>query len=291
MEHAWETTPNSQGITPFELEHGMPCRPLSTIFSYQHTQNFHEPSTDELSAITASTKAFSQIAHNYQKLLAEDRAKLLNQKGTFKTFKVGDQVSFYIPPSEQEAKAAGRKPKHLVQFRGPATITKSESSTNSAFKIQYQGRSYYRSVINLNHYKSQDISNLREPEIDTDIIINDFVAMCDEEDDPHDNKYHICKVLDVNEDNIKVWYYGTQSKNIKSAKWRPIYVINQKYSFEKPRSIRRSEMRLTNVVYKDKIYLSKIQLTPKGLTIARKSLKQLSRLKLVHHKLGVTFAK
>ena len=291
MEHAWDTTPNTQGITPFELEHGMPCRPISAIFNYQYAQNIHEPSTDEIAAITTSTKAFSQIAHNYQKLQAQDRAKLLNQKGTFKSYKIGDKISFYIPPSEQEAKAAGRKPKHLVQFRGAATITKSESSTNSAFKIEYQGRSYYRSVINLNHYKSQDTSNLRQPEIDKDVIINDFVAMRDEEDNPHIDKYHIAKVLDVNEDNIKVWYYGTYQRNIKSAKWRPIYVINQKYSFEKPRSIRRTEMRLTNVIHKDKIYLSKIQLTPKGLIIARKSQLQLSRLKLIHHQLGRTFAK
>ena len=75
MEHAWDTTPNAQGITPFELEHGMPCRPISAIFNYQHAQNIHEPSTDEIAAITTSTKAFSQIAHNYQKLQAQDRAK------------------------------------------------------------------------------------------------------------------------------------------------------------------------------------------------------------------------
>ena len=115
--------------------------------------------------------------------------------------------------------------------------------------------------------------------------------MRDEEDNPHIDKYHIAKVLDVNEDNIKVWYYGTYHKSIKQAKWKPIYVINQKYSFEKPRSIRRHEMRLTNVIDKSNIYLSKIQITPKGQIISRKSRLQLSNLKLNHHRLGKTFAK
>ena len=115
--------------------------------------------------------------------------------------------------------------------------------------------------------------------------------MHDEEDEPHIDKYHIAKVLDVTDDNIKVWYYGTYQKSIKQAKWKPIYVINQKYSFEKPRSIRRHEMRLTNVIDKSNIYLSKIQITPKGQIISRKSRLQLSNLKLNHHRLGKTFAR
>lgn len=41
-------------------------------------------------------------------------------------YKVGDKASFHIPPSNAEVKQAGRKPKHLLWYRGPAVIASAD---------------------------------------------------------------------------------------------------------------------------------------------------------------------
>ena len=49
-------------------------------------------------------------------------------------FQVGDTVGVYVPPSAEEAKARGRKAKHISHYRGPGRITKKIG--NTGFEIE-----------------------------------------------------------------------------------------------------------------------------------------------------------
>ena len=58
-----------------------------------------------------SAKAFQRIAVQATALNKVLLAQKLNERGRPKhTYKVGDKVTFFRPPSEAEAKTAGRKP-------------------------------------------------------------------------------------------------------------------------------------------------------------------------------------
>ena len=71
-----------------------------------------------ISVICAFEKQISLLRHE-----AAERSAKQNSKGVKTVYEVGHEVSFYLPPSEKEAEAMGRKPKHLMQYRGPAIIT------------------------------------------------------------------------------------------------------------------------------------------------------------------------
>ena len=55
-------------------------------------------------------------------------AILLNSQGKYKiSYNIGDKVSFYLPPSAEQAKQQEKNPKHMLQWTGPAIITDSLS--------------------------------------------------------------------------------------------------------------------------------------------------------------------
>ena len=68
--------------------------------------------SDGVEAMKITAKAFEKQIHQLRKEAAERRASLA-RKGSKLKFEVGDEVSLFIPPSEQEAKKAGRKVKYL----------------------------------------------------------------------------------------------------------------------------------------------------------------------------------
>ena len=86
-------------ISPYEAEHGM--KPRSAIETYHQ----HPPATGraageaDIQSIIKSVKAFSIEAANIQALAKTMSAQILNKTGLYREYKIGDQVSFYIPPS------------------------------------------------------------------------------------------------------------------------------------------------------------------------------------------------
>ena len=102
---------------------------------------------DDLASIATSAKAFQRIAVQATALNKVLLAQKLNERGRPKhTYKVGDKVTFFRPPSEAEAKIAGRKPKHLMQQHGPAVITKELSSNHTSWVFFKCGRVVVREV-------------------------------------------------------------------------------------------------------------------------------------------------
>ena len=98
----------------------------------------------------------------------------------------------------------GRKPKHLLQYRGPAFITKKLSSTT--YQIEYEGRKYNRCFSELRLYKADKLpldlpmanpASMQEREL----IVGNYVALCDSAD-AEDDHFHLCKVLSIDESRV-----------------------------------------------------------------------------------------
>lgn len=148
---------------------------------------------------------------------AKERAEMLNDKGVKYNFKLGQSVTFYYPPSQQEAKSSGRKAKHFSHFRGPATIAAALSSTNTTFRLKYNDRYYERSVINIRLFRSNESPNLYEVQNIYEVNIGDLVGVIDAvEDESFCQTFHLSKVLDIADDKYTVWYLATSGRNIQT---------------------------------------------------------------------------
>jgi len=146
----------------------------------------------------------------------------LNADGTSRIqYRIGDKVGFYLPPSDEAARAMGKKKKHLLQFVGPGEIVEVLSPNHTAFKIRYQGRHYQRNVMHLSKYTSPDeVPGDIQIALDPTVTVGSFVAVLDSSGDRH---YHVAKVTDVTDTNVFVHYYGTRSRKLRGAKYMPMY--------------------------------------------------------------------
>ncbi len=73
----------------------------------------------------------------------------LNQSGrqiSQEPFQTGTRVYLYLPPTQQEVLRTGRKVKHLMYYRGPATVTKLIPGRRRQYEIEFQGKTYKRDV-------------------------------------------------------------------------------------------------------------------------------------------------
>ena len=123
------------------------------------------------------------IQQQQQMQEAEERARVTNQKGHARTFKEGDLVSLFIPPTALEAEELGRKVKHIAHFKGPAKIMKQLSDTT--FALNYKGQMYGRCSSELRKYNSTELPNLPIPtREDTPARLRkgNFVALSDTDD-------------------------------------------------------------------------------------------------------------
>ena len=156
MEHVWNTTFHSVlQCTPFEAAHGLPARTVLDTHVERTSETMGDlMTTDGVEAMKQTAKAFEKQIYQLRKEAAERRATLA-RKGSKLKYEVGDEVSLYIPPSEQEAKQAGRKVKHLLYFRGPAVVT--QVLSNTSYKLDYNGRVYYRCFAELRPYRSSGL--------------------------------------------------------------------------------------------------------------------------------------
>ena len=219
MEHVWNTTFHSViQCTPFEAAHGIKARSaVDSLAEETGVINTDLMTRDGLDAMRETVRAFEQQIQNTRQEAASNNAQQMT-KGPKKTFKVGQEVSFFIPPSEKEAKEMGRKRGHLLQYRGPAFVVKQLSDTS--YQIEYEGRTYFRCFSELRPYRSDKlpmdlpIANHVHMQ-ESRIILGNYVALCDT-DDPEDTLFHLCKVIVALEDGKAVLLnYDTFQPNIK----------------------------------------------------------------------------
>ena len=217
------------------------------------------------------------------------------RKGAKTKFKVGDEVSLFLPPTEAEAKAAGRKAKHLLFFRGPAVIT--ELLSNTTYELSYNGRVYYRCFAELRSYKSSDlpvdlpIANEARMQ-DNKLTPGNFVSLCDT-DDENDVHFHLCKVIAIEDDKALLLNYATWGKSLKSAKFSILYQErnSNRYTTQKPNKNAQEREVIDEIPLEqadDYVDHYNIKMN-KGMRISKTSIRQLRKLGLKHHVLGKTF--
>ncbi len=73
----------------------------------------------------------------------------LNQSGkqiSEEPYRAGNRVYFFLPPTQQEVLKTGRKAKHLMHYRGPATVIKLIPGRRRQYEIEFQGKNFKRDV-------------------------------------------------------------------------------------------------------------------------------------------------
>ena len=223
MAHVWNTVPDSEtGVTPFQAEHGMPCRSIAESILQQPPAEGLPATADDLKSIAVSVNAFIEHISNVKAVEKAQAAIRLNANGTSRIqYNVGDKVGFYLPPSDEAAKAMGKKKKHMLQFVGPGEIVQVLSPNNTAFRIRYQGRHYERNVMHLSKYKSADIvPGDLQIAVDNEVTVGSFIAVLDDDSDTH---YHVAKVIDITDEHTKLHYYGTKGRKLRGAKWVSLF--------------------------------------------------------------------
>ena len=177
---------------------------------------------NDLSAIAQSCKGYAQLLANIKAVEKVTAARNLNAKGHAKiTYKVGDRVTFFLPPSQKQAQTLGKNPKHMLQYAGPGRITRSLSDKGTSWEISWNGRRYQRNIMHMHHYKpDQHVLYEQRAVHDNNVMVGSFVAVLDTAGDAH---YHVAKVTGITETCTKLHYLGTQSKQLRSAVWQYLF--------------------------------------------------------------------
>ena len=96
----------------------------------------------------------------------------------------------------------------MLQYQGPGVITEAlSSSNNTSFAIGYNNRIYKRNIMHICKYTStKRVPANLQMYIDNSQNVGTFVAI---KDAPDDNRYHLTKILSVDEHTTTVHYYAT----------------------------------------------------------------------------------
>ena len=218
--HVWNTQPDSDtNITPFENEHGMRARSVADSLVDIVPQAAEGMTGDDLKVIMRSTKAFLVQLQCVKAVEKVRSALALNEKGLpRKDWKVGDKVAFFIPPADLEVQDSKKRAKHLLQYRGPATLVEKLSPNGTTWKLEHNGRFYER------HCKHFEVWKANE-DVHTQLVVNDFVIgtylayrMTNQE-----TNYHLAKIVDITDNIATIWHMCTKGRHLRSAKWYPLY--------------------------------------------------------------------
>ena len=299
IEHVWNTVPDSDtNVTPFQAEHGMPCRTVSESILQQAPASGLPASADDLKTIAVSVNAFMEHIQNIKAVEKSQAAIKLNADGTSKIeYNIGDKVAFYLPPSDETVKAMGKKRKHILQYVGPGEIVESLSPNNTSFRIKYKNRHYERNVMHMLRYKSpEEVPADLQMYVDNTVSVGSYVAVLDDSEDRH---YHVAQVIDITDENTTIHYLGTGGRNLRGAQWKKLYHLpgSNTISTVEPRTIVRNWMRFTGTIRTGTgedslIILANLGFTgPNIMRINSNTRKILSRSKHRHHVMGRTWMK
>jgi transposase InsO family protein len=217
LAQVWNNAPDSDtGVTPFEAEHGMPMRSIAESLTQNPPTEGLPADTNDLHTIAQSCEGYAQVLANIKAVEKVTAARNLNAKGHAKiTYKVGDRVTFFLPPSQKQAQTLGKNPKHMLQYAGPGRITRSLSDKGTSWEISWNGRRYQRNVMHMHHYRpDQHVLYEQRAVHDNNVMVGSFVAVLDTAGDPN---YHVAKVTSITETCTKLHYMGTQSTQLRSC--------------------------------------------------------------------------
>merc|ERR1712078_95547 len=251
LESVWQNTPDADtGVTPFEAEHGMPMRGVAESLTQNPPAQGLPASAGDLKTIAASAHAYAELLRNVKAVEKAQAAIRLNDKGFSKhTYQVGDRVTFYLPPSQDQAQRLGKHPKHMIQYAGPGELIQPLSNNGTAWKIRLNGRTYKRNVMHMIPYRPDTVVQEEQRLMqDNSVTVNSYVAVLDDTEDDH---YHIAQVVEMTDDLTTLHYMGTGSKNLRSAVWKYMYhdaITGIGYKYYDQRTMDRDWKRLTGCI-------------------------------------------
>ena len=128
----------------------MPMRGVAESLTEDPPEQGLPADATDYSAIAASAHAFAESLEQIKVIEKVRTAERLNERGFAKRqYNLGDRVTFYLPPSKEQAQALGKNPKHCLQFAGPGVITKALSENGTAWQLTWNGRTYNRNVMHM----------------------------------------------------------------------------------------------------------------------------------------------
>lgn len=227
---AWahNTTPQESlgNVSPYEIQYGtLPRSPFDPDPNFKPDSQL--PARDLSSpeeyatAVRESASAFKELATRHQEYAREDTARRLNKQGTATTFELGDRVKIYVPPTAKDIERTGRPGKHIVSWRGPCTINEKISATAYGMTEDRTGRQFKRTLINIRKYHATEDAPVQhtDPLGDSQLAPGQLIAIRDRPDD----MFRIAKVLAYTEHTIRVHYYGTTTRTLSRATFKPVW--------------------------------------------------------------------
>ena len=266
--HVWNTTPDSDtGVTPFKAEHGLKCRSVAESVLQTPPQEGLPAGASDLTTIAVSAAAFNEHISNVKAVERANAANKLNAYGEkIKEYHVGDKVAFYLPPDAAEAQRMGKNPKHMLQYQGPGEIVESLSNNNTAFKIKCGNRMYKRNIMHISPYTSTTrVPAELQLRVDNTVTVGSYVAVLDDSDS---KKFHVAKVLHVDEQITLLHYYATTARRLRNAIWKGLYTHPRTnvIDMQKPDTIIRNNLRYTGTINTRPVNDSLILLANLGMT-------------------------
>ena len=146
--------------SPFEAGHGLRARTITEARASPRLQITAERGTGLQEPDEKWEATIFQKVCKFAERLADEaqrqsqwhkrmNAHNLNQSGKKipdKPYDRGDKVYFYQPPSQNEVIQRGRKAKHLMHYRGPATITQPIPGRRRQYEIEFEDKLFKRDI-------------------------------------------------------------------------------------------------------------------------------------------------
>jgi hypothetical protein len=177
-------------ITPFSVYHGSEAR--NTLASSLADSPLLTEG-EELAlpaqfadAVALFTRAFTAIAKTHDEFVRSETATRLNQKGTRRTFQIGDKVKVRVLPTQAQLLETGRRAKNVTAWRGSRTVLERLSTTAYAAIDDTTKRRYERVISNILPFRSvKTNANAKFNEVYSHpFLVGEFLAVRDDPTGP-----------------------------------------------------------------------------------------------------------
>ena len=236
MAFAWNTTvSDSLTVAPFHVMTGTEPRTIADGILAPDTSSTDPNEPIDIPAICASAAEYTRIARANADYMRKQNAETLNKNGRLlKPLAVGDCVKIYKPPGHAQAIKHDRKAKHLPCWAGPMQITKIEGTKYSMEYKYNTSQMYERHLCNIRKWNGPIPGTApvtaAPDEMAGDIEVGTFLIACDKEGD---TVLDLGKIIKIQESEVTIHCYGTRGKNVKTAKFRPMFASKTNVSFGK----------------------------------------------------------
>jgi len=222
---------NLGGTCPFELDHGTPPNspfaPNPALLPTLLADDLDDEIADQddfAENLAVSTAAFIRLAHAHRTFMQQTTRERLDKHGVPATFAVGDKVKIYVPPTQTQLDATGRRAKHIVAWRGPCTITEVLTPPHQGYKMveDRSNRTFARTIVNIRPYRAtRDAPQAHhDPLTEAQLEPDQLVAI---RDTPQ-SRFRIASVIQHTPARLVLHYLGTTNPKLEKAKFKHVWI-------------------------------------------------------------------